>query len=267
MATYKKIGYFYIGLFTLAGLLLLVIALVVFGSKGVYKDSVYVETYFNESVQGLTVGSPVKYRGMEIGKIIDIATANSIYTVKYEKITDVEPLQTMKYIYVRIIIDLGRFQGITYGDLEQNLATEIANGLRVKISAQGLTGNAHLELDYVKSGTSILSIWWQPKDYYIPSTPSALTFFGDNMQRIMENLGKIDLRKTFNSINELTISTKQTVNDVDKLITTYKHQTVEILTNLQTITENLKTVSERAKAYPSSILFGDLPPHIDPTTL
>lgn len=269
MATYNKTGYFYIGLFTLIGMSLLISAVVILSSKATYKNAIYVETYFNESVQGLTIGSPVKYRGMEVGKIVDIATIASIYNIPKKEDKNV-PGQAMtgQYIYVKIAINSRHFQSISDGTVGERIEQEVKNGLRVKISVQGLTGNAYLELDYVKAGANnILPIDWQPENHYIPSTPSTLTFFSDNAQYIVEELRKIELQKTFNSIKKLTDTTKQTLDNVDKSLAAYSHQTMEILINLQEITQNLKSVSERAKTYPSSILFGNPPTKLDPNRL
>lgn len=269
MATYNKTGYFYIGLFTLVGLFLLAAALMILSSKAAYKNAVYAETYFNESVQGLTVGSPVKYRGMEVGKIIDISAIKSIYDIsEAQQKSASDPTTPSKYIYVKMAINPRHFKGVADGNIKKGLEQEIKNGLRVKISVQGLTGNAYLELDYIKAGSSnVLPIEWQPENYYIPSSPSTLSFFSDNAQYLVGELKKVEFQKTFASIKQLTDTSKQTFNDMDKLITTYNHQTIEILMNLQAITQNLKTISERAKNNPSSVLFGDPPPKLDPSKL
>ena len=263
MATYKKMGYFYIGLFTLAGLFLLVSALIILGSKTAYKNAIFMETYFNESVQGLTVGSPVKYRGMEIGKIIDIASINSVY--------DIPPSEQAivgNYIYVKMAIKPRQFQSLSSENIKARIDKEIANGLRIKISVQGLTGNAYLELDYSKTNpASFLPIKWIPENYYIPSTPSTLTFFSDSAQQLLDEVKKIEFKKLFDSVQQLSTTTKQTLTDADKLIIIYNHQIMEILMNLQTITQNMKAVSERAKTYPSSILFSNPPTKLDPNRL
>jgi len=269
MSTYKKIGYFYIGLFTLAGIFLLVAALIVFGMKASYKNAIYVETYFNESIQGLAVGSRVKYRGMEIGKIVDIAAISSIYDIpKTTQPNNSNRYIAEKYIYVKMAINTRHFKGVTDANIQNDIGQKVKNGLRVKLSAQGLTGNAYLELDYVKNGSNNpLQIEWKPENYYIPSTPSTLTFFSDNAQSLVEGLKKVEAQKTMESIKRLSDSATQTFDNADKLFAAYNHQTMEILTNLQAITQNLKMVSERAKTDPSSILLGSSPPKLEPNKL
>jgi phospholipid/cholesterol/gamma-HCH transport system substrate-binding protein len=55
----KKPSYFKIGLFVIAGIFLIFAAVVVLGSGLLHQEKAYFETYFDESVSGLSVGSPV----------------------------------------------------------------------------------------------------------------------------------------------------------------------------------------------------------------
>jgi ABC-type transporter Mla subunit MlaD len=74
-----EISYFKIGTFVLVGLGLIVFALLVFSSGKLFQRIVYVETYFEESIQGISEGAPVKYRGLQIGYVKEIAFTNEIY--------------------------------------------------------------------------------------------------------------------------------------------------------------------------------------------
>ena len=62
-----RANYFKIGLFTLAALALLVGAIIAWGAGAFAADRAIVETYMDESVQGLDMGSPVKFRGVNVG--------------------------------------------------------------------------------------------------------------------------------------------------------------------------------------------------------
>ena len=64
-----KINYFKIGLFVLAAVVLLVILLIALGAGNFGSKKIYFETYFDESVQGLSSGSTVHFRGFPIGKV------------------------------------------------------------------------------------------------------------------------------------------------------------------------------------------------------
>ena len=68
-------NHFKLGLFVLGALGASMGAAVAFGASAAKHQTVTYHTFFNESVQGLDVGTPVKYRGVPIGVVagIDIA--------------------------------------------------------------------------------------------------------------------------------------------------------------------------------------------------
>jgi hypothetical protein len=59
--------YFRVGLFMFVGIGLIGSCAVILGGQGLFQTPVPFETYFDESVQGLEKGSPVKFRGVSIG--------------------------------------------------------------------------------------------------------------------------------------------------------------------------------------------------------
>ena len=65
-------SYFKIGLFVILGSLLIVTAIVIFGAGAIFQEYIYVESYFEDSVQGLSVGSPMKFRGVDVGQVSEI---------------------------------------------------------------------------------------------------------------------------------------------------------------------------------------------------
>ena len=72
--------YFKIGIFVILSTLCAIVSILFFGAAKYLKPSLYIESYFNESVQGLEVGSPVKYSGITIGHVSKIAMLSNIYT-------------------------------------------------------------------------------------------------------------------------------------------------------------------------------------------
>lgn len=261
----RRTNYFYIGLFVLMGLLLMILALVFWGSKTMAKDEVYAETYFNESVQGLSEGSPVKYRGMQIGRVVDIAAVTSIYTIKEPTVQEGGKGYTLGgYIYVKLAMSSRFLNTSSPQEFKNKMQYAIRHGLRTKLSIQGLTGAAYIDLDFKNShATPPLPITWQPKYSYIPSTPSTLTFFSDNAVYLLEELRKIDLPKTFDKLQILIKSTNETMNDAGNFLASSNKQINETLSNLQSISQNIKQLSEKTKEHPSSLLFSNPPPPLD----
>ena len=68
-------NHFKLGMFVILSFGAMVTAGVALGSHAIKRDTTKYHTYFNESVQGLDVGSPVKFRGVTIGAVSAIEIA------------------------------------------------------------------------------------------------------------------------------------------------------------------------------------------------
>jgi phospholipid/cholesterol/gamma-HCH transport system substrate-binding protein len=68
-------GTFLIGLFVIISGLVLVGTVIWLGANKFFKENTYFVTYFEGSVEGLETGSPVKYQGVPVGSISNIAVA------------------------------------------------------------------------------------------------------------------------------------------------------------------------------------------------
>ena len=184
----KEINYLKIGSFVLVGLFIFILAIIFLGSGKLFQKTIYVETYFNESVQGLLEGSPVKYRGLQIGYVKQISFVSQIYKNTIEKHHGLYS----RYIYVKMAITADALTTAPEQALKIALASDINTGLRIKLALQGLTGNAYLELDYVNPRAHPpIEIYWKPRYYYIPSTTSTLTSLADNISSILDELKEV----------------------------------------------------------------------------
>ena len=69
----RKVNKTVIGIFVVGALVLLMIAIVVFGSGELFKRTNKFILYFDGSVKGLSIGAPVTFRGVNIGTVKDIS--------------------------------------------------------------------------------------------------------------------------------------------------------------------------------------------------
>ena len=90
----QKANYFKLGLFVIGAVAAGVAVLLIIGTGRWLKPRAVMETYFNESVQGLDIGSKMKYRGVVIGEVTRI----SFIYVKYEQ--DKPMNQRKRYVLV-----------------------------------------------------------------------------------------------------------------------------------------------------------------------
>ena len=199
-------NYFKIGLFVVLALILLVIGLIAFSTEFWVRNTITFESYFDESVQGLSVGSAVLQQGVNIGRVKQITFVTQEYsqylkpgTPEYDKFSN----------YVLVIMEINQNQFPFYNEnLEEfklNLREMIHRGLRVRLTYQGITGLASLEMAVISQAKPPLMVPWVPRNYYIPSTPSLITSFTTAVEQTFERLEKIDIE---GAVDQLILTLK-----------------------------------------------------------
>ena len=68
----KKANPAVIGAFVVGAVVLAVAGLLVFGSGKMFKHTVKFVCFFPGAVDGLNVGAPVRFKGVEVGSVIDV---------------------------------------------------------------------------------------------------------------------------------------------------------------------------------------------------
>src|SRR5699024_10296124 len=71
----SKTNHWKLGLFVVAALAIALATVVALGLRRLNRAADPLVTYFDESVQGLDVGSPVKFRGVTLGNVQSISVA------------------------------------------------------------------------------------------------------------------------------------------------------------------------------------------------
>jgi phospholipid/cholesterol/gamma-HCH transport system substrate-binding protein/paraquat-inducible protein B len=178
------LSYFKIGVFVISATVIGVIGIVVLGVGTLLQKKSIIETYIDESVQGLDVGSAVKFRGVQVGKVEQITLTSVEYPTK------------RRYVLVRAGLTSTIFQDALADPRGPAFAAEIAKGLRVRLAAQGLTGTAYLEADYLDPARHpALEIDWEPFYPYVPSGQSRITQLAESVDRILQNIEQVNLAR------------------------------------------------------------------------
>ncbi len=204
-------NFFTIGVFVSAGLVLILGALIILGAGAIWREHVFVETYLDESIQGIDVGSAVKMRGVQIGNVQTIGFVNIHYPEA------IGPEQ--RYVMMKISLSLKAFGDMTSAELASFLQEEVKKGLRIRMQPMGLTGSAYMEIDYTDPWRNPpLPISWEPETPYIPSAPGTFarleeTF--ESMSSTMAKIEKLNLDQTLDNLDQLLISLTTTVESLD----------------------------------------------------
>ena len=179
----QPVNNFKIGLFTLAGLALLLLGLVAFGLRSYLRPVTMYETYIPGDVAGLTVGSAVELRGVAVGKVSRIAFSWIEYKPTY-------PTYVVVQFDMRNDISPGSISGAQNALLED----AIRRGLRARIKGRGVTGTSILSIEFVNPDANPpITVPWTPTYTYIPSAPGQLMEIFDAADKVLHNLQNLDL--------------------------------------------------------------------------
>jgi phospholipid/cholesterol/gamma-HCH transport system substrate-binding protein len=209
-----KAHYFRIGLFVLIGIVLIVAGVIVFGAGTLFRKEVMIETYIEESVQGLDVGAPVKYRGVQIGQVKGIDLVSRLYLAGR---TDAVAMAMGRDVVVRMgIFQLPRLgKSPTEKEVQQLINDLAADGFRVRLASQGITGVAYMEMDFVSSPPPPIRLTWEPKYPYLPSAPSTTSRFVQSAEEVLQKLSRVDIDGLIGDARTLIQNVDKSVKEAD----------------------------------------------------
>ncbi len=225
----EKFSYFKIGIFVISAVVIGVIGIVVLGVGTIFQKTSIIETYIDESVQGLDVGSAVKFRGVPIGKVEKISLTSAEYATR------------KRYVLVRVGIVPTMLEFPLADSNHAGFKLEIERGLRLRLAAQGLTGVAYIEADYADPQRNPpLEIDWQPSYPYVPSTRSRITQLGESVEKILRSLENVDIGRLVDGMEKsLGIITKAVENvKFEKL----SGEAVALLSEVRDTNRQMKTL-------------------------
>jgi ABC-type transporter Mla subunit MlaD len=245
----SKPNYFAIGLFIVAGLAILTGGLIAFGAGQIFRPRIYIETYLDGTVQGIDVGSPVKFRGVQIGKVSQISFSFNDYG-------PIDRVNRHSYVVILMEIDKEMFPGMFTENLEPLIKKNVEQGLRARIEPLGITGMNYIELNYLKDPSQfpMLTFDWKPEHYYIPSAPGQLTNILDSVNTIMAEMKQLNLGEMQGGLNNLLANLNKAVTDADlekvsqdlqALIGQVKTAVADA--NLQKVSQDLQALIESMK--------------------
>ena len=183
MATQKT--KFAVGLFVAIGIAFAILLTIWLGMSRFLQEGQYCVTYFDESVQGLDVDSPVKYRGVFIGRVESISVAPD-----------------SKLIKVVLKIESGQ-------KLDPNLVAQL--------KSVGITGSMFVELDQKKADepdqSPALSF---PSEYpIIASKPSEISGLIGGINEVLNQIKALDLKQISDTIKATLDNINQSVDDAN----------------------------------------------------
>lgn len=203
-----KISPAVIGAFVIGGFALLFLALISFGGVSFFSKPQRFVVLFNESVHGLDLGSPVKLRGVRVGRVVDL-------NLRYDARSGRSVVAVVCEIGKDAMTD-GRGAGIDVASREE-LQRLVDRGLRAQLGVLGLaTGMLYVELDIVDPKEFPADKGATDGNYVVvPALPSAISAFQASASEILSKIKRIDFAGLSEEVKALVAQTRRQVAGID----------------------------------------------------
>lgn len=179
----KQSTYTRIGAFAFAAVLLGVAAVALMGGKKTSRKEALFETYIEETVQGIAAGSAVRYRGIPVGTVKTVSFAMARYQVP-----DDSPESRRATRYARVVFSVDVTDVPEPDKFTTMVERQVADGMRVHVKTQGITGLSYIDLDFDKSPPAAIPVPWTPDYPYIPTSPSLVKTLTDVFQNLSQEI-------------------------------------------------------------------------------
>jgi phospholipid/cholesterol/gamma-HCH transport system substrate-binding protein len=181
----SKRNQFIVGLFVLVGFSIAIITVIWLGVTSYFEKGHYTVAYFDESVQGLDKDSPVKYRGVSIGKVYRISVAPDANLIEV----------VMK--------------------IETNM--EHIDEVCAQLKSVGITGIMFIELDR-KTPQDVLSapkLTFEPPYPLVITRPSDIRKFMTAMEDILKQASDLNVARISAQIQAVLTEIEEVLRDAD----------------------------------------------------
>jgi paraquat-inducible protein B len=210
----KKANPATIGAFIVGAIILLIVGILVFSSEAWFNKNDRFIVFFDESINGLNIGAPIKLSGVNIGQVTEI---------------NVERDRKLNQILVPVIFEVNpkkikNFDDISQGNLDKSTVDDLINsGLRMQLKLSSmLTGQLFIEALFLPN-TEAKLYGHRPNLTEIPSVPSSSEEIQKTLRSFLADIKNVDFKKFFNDI-------EKTISNIEEL--TGSEQTRETFTAL-----------------------------------
>jgi ABC-type transporter Mla subunit MlaD len=165
-----------LGLFILVGSLLVIGSGLFLGTRSMRTETIDYASYFDESVTGLELGSPVKFRGVTIGSVsaIDIAPDRRHVEIVYQ-------------LGVTVLGQLGLAAG-----KGQLTTLPTPPDLRAQLGSSGITGVKYISIDFFElRANPAPKLPFAVRKNYIAAAPSTMKNLEDSVVRAVDEFPRL----------------------------------------------------------------------------
>jgi len=255
---------FKLGLFIVIAAVVFFAGLLILGSLDRFKKKALITTLVSESVQGLSVGSSVKYQGVPIGNVREIMIYPSGNVIRIDMVINVSKFKMQEPGQPPATVSVEEF--------EDGIAKAVEKGLRCRLELEGITGGKYVELNFDREAPApaFSAEQFSLDCTYVPSLPSLISDLRGSVTSILAKLDSIDYKgisdranATLDSINERLQSPKldETLENVNAMVASARQSidNLEKLTNsevrdhIETLTKNANVAANAVESLAKSV--------------
>ena len=161
-----------LGAFLVVVLILAIVTGLLFVQRQRSRAVLDLVTYTTENVSGLDVSSPVRLRGVPVGRVTELR---------------VDPLGKTVEIDFEMFLDRLNTLGMDVARIRQTAdVTRMFPNLRAQVIGSLVTGEAYLLIDALENPPPAIALGFTPTRAYIPSMPSPRAAVTDRLPDVLE---------------------------------------------------------------------------------
>jgi paraquat-inducible protein B len=166
-------SYARLGLFLVIGVAVILATALLFIQRMRSREVMELVTYTQENVAGLDISSPVRYRGVAVGRVSDL---------------QVEPGGRTIEIDFELFTDRLTSVGADVPNLQALASSGVLERMRAQVVGNPVTGEAYLFLDLPENPPPPMTLGFTPTRPYIPSMPTPLSEIRDRLPEVLERV-------------------------------------------------------------------------------
>jgi len=166
-------SYARLGLFIVVALVVVLATAVLFIQRMRSRAVIGMISYTTENVYGLDVSSPVRYKGVAVGRVTGLRVdprGQHLIEIEFELFLDRLSNIGANVRAIQELDDLGGIFPL----------------LRARIVGNPVTGDAYLLLDYPQNPPPPIELGFKPNRVYVPSMPSPFTTVQDRLPELLD---------------------------------------------------------------------------------
>jgi ABC-type transporter Mla subunit MlaD len=166
-------SYARLGLFLVIAVVVVLVTGLLFIQRMRSREVIELVTYTQENVAGLDISSPVRYRGVAVGRVSNL---------------QVEPGGRTIEIDFELFTDRLTTVGADVTHLQELARSGVLERLRAQVVGNPVTGDAYLFLDMPENPPPPMTLGFTPSRPYIPSMPTPMSEIRDRLPEVLERV-------------------------------------------------------------------------------